>query len=152
MHLLVIRSSEAHSRRRECLLSVDQASVPQICVWILFRSLGRACIESAPPHHRRPCGRQRGVATSCRVFLEAEGTHRSAGYSAERAFLFVGRFVDRPSLTDKRAGRQYRYADADGRKCLGVRISDQSMSASAAWAPAAMGPKLLKNIRSKCAW
>ena len=29
MHLLVIRSSEAHSRRRECLLFVDQTHFPE---------------------------------------------------------------------------------------------------------------------------
>ena len=51
----------------------------------VFCALGQACIESAPPCHRGPNDRQRGVANSRRALHEAEGTHRSAGDVAERA-------------------------------------------------------------------
>ena len=48
MHLLVLRSSEAHSRRRGCLLLVEQTSFAQIVFRVVFCALGQACIESAP--------------------------------------------------------------------------------------------------------
>ena len=84
MHLLVLRSSEAHSRRRECLLSVDQSSFPQKVFCIDFHSgpgVHRVGFP-LPPRSRRLVVK---IANSSHAFLEGAGTRASAGSCAEIA-------------------------------------------------------------------
>ena len=116
MHLLVIRSSEAHSRRRECLLSVDQHPFRKY----VFRSFsarwaGRV-YSWLPLSPRASLQAARGRKyPSC--LLRSIGHAPERGRFCRKSRLFMGRCVDVHSLTDRQACRQYRFASVDGKVC-----------------------------------